>query len=91
MVYLINVGLIMVLYGISMICVNTFDKNKTYSQKNLYYMVHVPKLAVRDFGVLTEMRLDLQRTIFGFEEQIITNSNKTDEKRRSKRSKISQG
>ena len=81
MVYLINVGLIMALYGISMICVNTFDKNKTYSQKNLYYMVHVPKLAVRDFGVLTEMRLDLQRTIFGFEEQIVTNSNKTDEKK----------
>ena len=71
----------MALYGISMICVNTFDKNKTYSQKNLYYMVHVPKLAVRDFGVLTEMRLDLQRTIFGFEEQIVTNSNKTDEKK----------
>lgn len=81
MVYLINVGLIMALYGISMICVNTFDKNKTYSQKNLYYMVHVPKLAVRDFGVLTEMRLDLQRTVFGFEEQIVTNSNKTDEKK----------
>lgn len=81
MVYLINVGLVMALYGISMICVNTFDKNKTYSQKNLYYMVHVPKLAVRDFGVLTEMRLDLQRTIFGFEEQIVTNSNKTDEKK----------
>ena len=35
MVYLINVGLVMALYGISMICVNTFDKNKTYSQKNL--------------------------------------------------------
>lgn len=81
MVYLINVGLVMALYGISMICVNTFDKNKTYSQKNLYYMVHVPKLAVRDFGVLTEMRLDLQRTIFGFEEQIVTNSNKTNEKK----------
>ena len=46
-------------------------------------MVHVPKLAVRDFGVLTEMRLDLQRTIFGFEEQIVTNSNKTDEKKTS--------
>lgn len=73
-VYLINIGIIIILYCLSIICVNNFDKDKTYSQKNLYYMVHVPKLAVRDFGVLTEMRLDFQRTIFGFDEQIVNST-----------------
>lgn len=70
-IYLIQTLIIIILYGITILCINTFDKNKAYSQKSLYYKVHIPKLAVRDFGVLTEMRLDLQRTIFGFKEQII--------------------
>ena len=43
---------------------------------NLYFNTHVPKLTVRDFGVLTEMRLDLKRTIFGFEEKMIIENKK---------------
>lgn len=46
------------------------NNSKTYSSYGLYFETHVPKLTVRDFGVLTEMRLDLKRTIFGFEEKV---------------------
>lgn len=52
------------------------DKSKTYSAYNLYFNTHVPKLTVRDFGILTEMRLDLKRTIFGFEEEMIVENKK---------------
>lgn len=78
-IYLIQTLIIIILYGITILCINTFDKNKAYSQKSLYYKVHIPKLSVRDFGVLTEMRLDLQRTIFGFKEQIIETTEETKE------------
>lgn len=46
------------------------NNNKTYSSYKLYFETHVPKLTVRDFGVLTEMRLDLKRTFWGFEEEV---------------------
>ena len=48
------------------------NDNKTYSSYRLYFETHVPKLTVRDFGVLTEMRIDLKRTLFGFEEEVKT-------------------
>lgn len=53
---------------------NISDKDKTYSSYSLYYNTHVPKLTVRDFGVLNEMRLDLKRTIFGFNEKVTIES-----------------
>lgn len=51
--------------------IKTCDKEGTYSAYNLYYNTHVPKLTSKDFGVITEMRLDLQRLVFGFKETII--------------------
>lgn len=44
-------------------------KNSIYGEYNLYYKVHTPTLTAQKFGILTEMRIDLQRLIFGFEEQ----------------------
>lgn len=55
--------------------IKVYDKGGTYSAYNLYYNTHVPKLASKDFGVITEMRLDLQRLIFGFKEEL-KNDNK---------------
>lgn len=49
---------------------NISNKSNTYSAYSLYYNTHVPILTVKNFGILTEMRLDLERTIFGFSEQI---------------------
>lgn len=48
-------------------CINTYD---IYSNKNLYYNIHVPKLLTKNMGFLTAMRIDLQRFIFGFEENL---------------------
>ena len=39
-----------------------------YSNYNLYYNTHLPKLTTKNMGFLTDLRLDLQRFIFGFEE-----------------------
>ncbi len=74
--YIIIILLPIVLYFVFIILLGLEDKNKTYSSYSLYYNTHVPKLTARDFGVLSEMRLDLQRTIFGFEEKITTEENK---------------
>lgn len=55
--------------------IKKFDYSKTYSSYNLYYKVHVPKLTVKNLGVITEMRLDIKRLIFGFKEDIIIEEN----------------
>ena len=46
-----------------------------YSNKNLYYNIHVPKVTANRMGLLTTMRLDLQRFIFGFEEKLSVQTN----------------
>lgn len=79
--YFILLLSVILLYLSFILILNYSDKSKTYSSYNLYYTTHVPKLTVRDFGVLTEMRLDLKRTLFGFEEKIvIETSNNNDVK-----------
>lgn len=55
---------------IAILCVNYFNTNDIYSNKNLYYNVHVPKLTTKNMGFLTAMRIDLQRFAFGFEENL---------------------
>ena len=61
-----------------MICINFINAKDIYSNKNLYYNIHVPKITANRMGVITTMRLDLQRFIFGFEDElsIETSSNK---------------
>jgi len=51
--------------------IKRIDYKGTYSSYNLYYKTHVPKLATKSFGLVTEMKLDIKRYIFGFKEEII--------------------
>lgn len=75
--HIILILLSLTIYISFIVLLNFSNKSKTYSSYNLYFNTHVPKLTVRDFGVLTEMRLDLKRTLFGFEEKIVTENKNT--------------
>ena len=75
--HIILLLLSLIIYITFIVLLNISDKRKTYSSYNLYFNTHVPKLTVRDFGVLTEMRLDLKRTLFGFEEKIVIENKNT--------------
>ncbi len=46
-------------------------KNKSYSPYILYYQINDVALNVENFGVLNSFIIDLNRSIFGFEEKII--------------------
>lgn len=67
---LIKIGLIIAVQILAIICVNFVNTNDIYSNKNLYYNIHMPKLAAKRMGFLTAMRLDFQRFAFGFEEEL---------------------
>ena len=54
---------------IALICVINTDINQIYSNRNLYYNVNAPTISANNFGILTTMRLDLKRLLFGFEEK----------------------
>lgn len=63
---------------IALICIINTDVNEIYSSRNLYYNVNAPTISANKFGVLTTMRLDLKRLLFGFEEKAtLTTSEKT--------------
>ena len=67
---LIKIGALIIIQVIAVLCVNFISTKDIYSNKNLYYKTHVPKLTAKRMGFLTAMRLDLQRFIFGFEEKL---------------------
>lgn len=67
---LIKLFSILVIYGIGILCINTINTKSINSNKNLYYNVHVPKVTANRMGIFTTMKLDLERLIFGFEENI---------------------
>lgn len=74
---LIKLGILILVQIAAIMCVNYVDTNKIYSNKNLYYNTHVPKLTTKNIGFLTTLRLDFQRSVFGFNEKIeIPESNK---------------
>ncbi len=51
-------------------CINfTNDNNKLYNAYNLYYKLHNSLENIKVFGVLTNLRLDIERCVFGFNEQ----------------------
>ncbi len=54
-------------YGVSILGVRATNGGD-FSQYAVYYNIASPELSMRKLGVLTTMRLDLQRGIFGFEE-----------------------
>ncbi len=43
-------------------------RGKDFSQYTVYYNIASPELSMKKIGVFTTMRLDLQRIVFGFEE-----------------------
>lgn len=67
---LIKLFSILVIYGIGILCINTINTEGINSNKNLYYNVHVPKVTANRMGIFTTMKLDLERLILGFEENI---------------------
>lgn len=66
---LIKFGLLLIIFLVNILCLN-FDKKEIYSAKNLYFYKHVPNNMAQTFGILTTMRLDLERTINNFEESV---------------------
>lgn len=70
---LLCLGLILVFYVISILSLQ-FDKGKLYSTYNIYYHVKEEKMTILDFGLVTATRLDIKRTLFGFEETILVGS-----------------
>ena len=68
---LVKIGALIIIQAIAVLCVNFISTKDIYSNKNLYYKTHVPKLTAKRRGFLTAMRLDLQRFIFGFEETLV--------------------
>ena len=66
----IKITSVVVIQLIALLCVNFINTDDMYSNKNLYYNIHVPKVTANRMGLLTTMRLDLQRFIFGFEEKL---------------------
>ena len=72
--YLIIILWSIILFYGNLGLIKKIDNKGTYSAYNLYYKVHVPKLTSKSVGLLTEMRLDLKRTVFGFKEKVIINT-----------------
>lgn len=64
---IIAVGLIAQV--VALIFILNTDVNQIYSSRNLYYNINAPTISANNFGILTTMRLDLQRLLFGFEEK----------------------
>ena len=79
----IKAGVLVLVQVLAILCVNFINNDDIYSNKNLYYNVHVPKLTTKNMGFLTAMRIDLQRFVFGFKEKlsldILTQLHKQDE------------
>lgn len=55
------------------------DKSDVYSAYNLYFKLDAQEKNIEKFGVLTSTRIDLNRALFGFEEEIIQTSTKPEE------------
>ncbi len=58
------------IYGI--FTINTLEKNEKYSMYNLYYNLDIPIYNTKDFGLLTFLRLSIQRGLTSFEENSIS-------------------
>jgi len=67
---LVKLALILIIHILCLVCINTIQTEGIYSNKNLYYNIHVPKVTANRMGLYTAMRLDFKRLIFGFEENI---------------------
>lgn len=69
----IKTGVLILVQIIAILCINFINYDDIYSNKNLYYNTHVPKLTTKRMGFLTAMRIDFKRFAFGFEEKLSVN------------------
>lgn len=67
---LMRIGILIIAQVLAIGCINLINTQDIYSNKNLYYNIHIPKITAKKMGFLTTMRLDLQRFVFGFEESL---------------------
>ncbi len=67
--------LIIIFYLISILAIR-FDKENIYSVYNLYYNIVEERKSILEFGLTTATRLDIKRTIFGFNEKLVKEDNK---------------
>ena len=83
---LILIGIIPISLLLSILVLNT-DKDKNYNAKDLYYNTHAPTISTQKLGLLTTMRLDLKRAIFGFTDKIILEDKEIEEVNKSENKK----
>lgn len=70
---LITVAIILIVDIITLSSILITKNSKyLYNDYNLYENIHVPEMMARRFGVLTTMRLDLQRIMFGLKDTNFT-------------------
>lgn len=62
-------GLMVVLFAGSLVGISLGDKGQN-SAYDMYYRDYLPVASVDQLGLVTTMRLDVQRTLFGFERQL---------------------
>lgn len=68
--HVIPVLCIVISFIVTILYINIKAKdNDIYSPKNLYYNINNPMENVKNFGLITTIRLDVQRKIFGFNEK----------------------
>lgn len=79
---LILIGIIPISLLLSILVLNT-DKDKNYNAKDLYYNTHAPTISTQKLGLLTTMRLDLKRAIFGFTDKIMLEDKEIEEVNKS--------
>lgn len=73
-----KVLIILFLYFIPIMSILIFDSNDIYSKKNLYFNINFADKNLSSFGLLTSVRLDVGRYIFGFKDKnsnIVVNKN----------------
>lgn len=58
--------MVLVSFGLSLLSINLYDRDQN-SPYDMYYKNSNPLLSVLDFGLMTTMRLDVKRTVFGFD------------------------
>jgi len=68
----ILITLLISLFGINLEI--RIDKDGIYSTKGLLYSIHAPMLTIEKTGLLTMEAIDLYRYTFGFEEEVIEDS-----------------
>ena len=76
-VNLIYLGSIIIFYLLSLLSLQ-LNKIDIYSPYNLYFNIKEENKTIDSFGLLTATRLDIKRTIFGFDEKIISENSSKD-------------